>query len=76
MKKTKRAWVRYDMDEKTKVETYTLLFWSDADAGWREEMKTRFVADAKHPDGPTDFIHYSLLLRVIELVNDGWEVEI
>ena len=72
----KMARVRYFKDDAIDREYYALEIWSDADGQWEEEMRTRFVADANHPGTATDFIHYTLLIRVIQLVNDGYDIDI
>lgn len=76
MKKLKKAWVRYDEDPKTGAETYTLLTWDDKECAWKTDMVSPFVADASDPDGPTDYIRYDLLMRVISLARKGYELDI
>lgn len=72
----KMARVRYKRADAIDREYYCLDIWSNADGRWEEEMCTRFVADAEHPGSPRDFIHYALLIRVIQLVNDGYDIDI
>lgn len=75
-KEKKMARVRYEKDEKTGREKYHLEIWDNEWGEWTEMVASRFVADGEHPGSPTDFIHYSLLLEVINLVQHGYEIDI
>lgn len=72
----KKARVRYDDGKVSGKEQYALEFWSEADGKWHEDMATRFVADAKHPESGDEFVHYSLVTRIIDLVNQGYDIDI
>lgn len=75
-KQPKKARVRYDSGKESGQEKYVLEIWSEADGDWSEVMTTRFVADAKHPEAGEEFIHYSILINVIELVTNGYQIDI
>lgn len=72
----KMARVHYIKDDTIDREYYALEIWDNDTGRWEEELRTRFVADANHPGSPTDFIHYTLLIRVIQLANDGYDIDI
>ena len=72
----KKAWVRYDGSVENGTDRYTLLVWSDEDCEWQEDMTVPFVADAKRPEAGRLFVHYSLVVRIIELAGQGYEIDI
>ena len=75
-KREKKARVRYDNGAESGREEYALEIW-DADTGsWGLVMSTRFVADAKHPETGDEFVHYTLVTQIIDLVNRGYSIEI
>lgn len=78
-KEKKMARVRWDKVEQpdgTFEERYILERWNEDEGCWEAENRSWFVADADNPKGPKDFIHYTLLIDVINMVNDGYEIDI
>ena len=76
MKKVKRAWVSHQKNAVTGRETYTLNIWNNEEWHWEPQSRTNFVADADDPKGPKDYIHFSMLIDVIRLAREGYEVDI
>lgn len=78
-KEKKMARVRWDkvkQPDGTFEERYILEKWNEDEGIWEAENRSWFVADADSPNGPKDFIHYTLLIDVINMVNDGYEIDI
>ena len=74
--KSTKARVRYDDGKVSGKESYHLEIWDDYTQAWGEYIASRFVADAKNPDAGADFIHFRILVEAINLVNNGYEIDI
>ncbi len=72
----KKARVRWEKNEATGEEQYFLETWNWDEGRWEVQNQSGFVADADSLGGPKDFIHYSLLVDAIILVNQGYEIDI
>lgn len=75
-KEKKLARVRYDDGSQSGQEKYIIEIWSDEDQCWHENMASRFVADAKHPEAGAEFVHFGIVTQVIYLVNMGYSIDI
>lgn len=75
-KRVKKARVRYDNGKESGQEKYILEIWDNETGSWGTMMATRFVTDYKHPETGDEFVHYTLVTNIIQLVNQGYEVDI
>ena len=65
-KALKKAWVKYDCVH----DTYTLKLWNAKKGEWQD------AEEGVYPFKDGDYIHYSLLTRVLVLISDGYSVTI
>lgn len=75
-KNKKLARVRYDDGKESGEERYILEIYDWDTASWGMVMSTRFVADARHPETGDEFVHYTLVTSIIQLVTNGYEIDI